>query len=81
MHGIAGEQQHGAAFKARQAHDDRPAEIGAHFKERALVDDGVDDRAHLVDLAAAARHRLHQRVFRALGIVVAGRGRRQIIDR
>ena len=57
------------------------AEIGAHLEERALVDHRVDDRAHLVDLAAVARHRLHQRFLRALRIVVAGYGRRQLVDR
>ncbi len=36
---------------------------------------------HLVDLAAVARHRLHQGLFRALRIVVAWNGRRQLIDR
>ena len=41
-----------------------PAEIGAHLEERALVDNGVDDRAHLVDLTAVARHRFHQAIPR-----------------
>ena len=81
MEGVAGEQQHRAAFQPRKAHDDRAAEIGVHLEERTLVDDGVDDRPHLVDLAAVARHRLHQRFLRALRIVVARHGRRQFIDR
>ena len=59
---------------------ERP-KFAAHLEERALVDDGLDDGAHLVDLAAVARHRLHQRFLRALGIVVAGKRRRQFIDR
>ena len=36
------------------------AEVPAHFEERALVDQRLDDLAHLVDLAPVARHRLHQ---------------------
>src|SRR5258705_39278 len=81
MQGIAGEQQNGAAFQTREPRDDRSAEIGSDLEERALVDYGVDDRAHLVDLTAAARHRFHQRFLGALGIVSAGNGRRQVIDR
>ena len=72
VEGIARQQQHRAAFQPRKPGDDRAAEIGVDLEERALVDDGVDDRAHLVDLAAIARHRLHQRFLRALRIVGAG---------
>ena len=71
MKGIAGQEHHGAAVEPREAGDDRAAEIRAHLEERALVDHRVDDRPHLVDLAAVARHRLHQRLVRALRIVVA----------
>ena len=81
MKGVAGEQQHGAPLEPRQTRDDRAAEIRAHLEERALVDDGVDDGTHLVDLTAVARHRLHQGFLRALRIIVAGKRRRQFIDR
>jgi len=47
MKGIAGEQQHGAAFQAGEAGNDRAAEIRGHLKDDPLVDDGVDDRTHL----------------------------------
>ncbi len=63
VEGVAGEQQHGAAFEARKSHNHRTAEIRSHLEERPLVDDGIDDGPHLVDLAAAARHRLHQGFF------------------
>ena len=79
--GIAGQQQHGAAFQPCEPGDDRAAEIGAHLEERTLVDDGIDDRPHLVDLAAVARHRLHQGFLGALRIVVARQRRRQLVDR
>ena len=36
---------------------------------------------HLVDLAAVARHRRHQRLLRSFRIVVAGDCRRQLVDR
>jgi hypothetical protein len=38
------------AVDARQAGDDRAAEVAAHLEERTLVDHRLDDRAHLVDL-------------------------------
>ena len=45
------------------------------------IDDALDDRAHLVDLPAIARDHVHQHLVGALGIVVAGRRRRQGVDR
>ena len=60
VEGIAGHQQHRTAFEPGKPGDDRAAEIGAHLEEPALVHHGVDDRAHLVDLAPIARHRLQQ---------------------
>ena len=81
VEGIAGQQQHRPALQPRQACDDRAAEIRRHLEERALVDHGVDDRPHLVDLAAVARHRFHQRFLGALRIVLAGKRRRQFVDR
>ncbi|KIU01630.1 hypothetical protein QU38_00645, partial [Staphylococcus aureus] len=62
---IAGEQQHRPALDPRQAGDDRPAEIGGDLEERALVDHGLDDRPHLVDLPAVARHGCQQRLLGA----------------
>ena len=81
MEGIAGEHEHRAAFEPGKARDHRAAEIGVDLEERSLVDDGFDDRPHLVDLAAAARHRLHQRLLRTFRIVVAGNCRRQLVHR
>ena len=66
---IARQHQNRAAFQPGKPGDDRTAEIGVDLEERALVDDGVDDRAHLVDLAAIARHHLEQQFLRALRIV------------
>ena len=44
----------------------------ADLEERARVDDGLDDRAHAIDLAPVARDGGHEKFFAPLGIV-AGR--------
>lgn len=54
--------------------------LEATLEERTFVDDRLDDRPHLVDLLAVARHRVHQRFFGALRIVGAGHGRRQFVN-
>lgn len=81
MKAVAGEQQHGPAFEPGETDNDGLAEILADLEERAPVDDRLDDRAHLVDLLAVARHRIHQCFVAALRIVGAAQGRRQLVHR
>ena len=45
MEGVARQHEHRAAFQPRQSRDDRTVRNWRPPKERALVDDGVDDRA------------------------------------
>jgi len=49
------QQQHRPALQPRQPCDDRAAVIRRHLEERTFVDHRVDNRTHLVDLAAVAR--------------------------
>src|SRR5881392_707200 len=66
---VARQHRDRQAVDPRETRDDRSAEQAAHLEERALVDHRLDDRPHLVDLAAVARDRLEQELVAALGLV------------
>ena len=57
------------------------AEHLAHLEEGALVDHGVDDRPHLVDLAAVARDDGEQRLLAPVGRIDALAPRGHAVDR
>jgi hypothetical protein len=65
----------------RESGDDGPPEHAAHLEKGALVDNRVDDRAHLVDLAAVARDRFEQEFLAPVRVVVARQPRRQLEHR
>ena len=79
--GIARQDRHRQAVEAREAGDHRPPEHLAHLEERALVDDCVDDGAHLVDLAPVARDDAEQALLAPVGRIAALGPRRDAVDR
>jgi hypothetical protein len=78
---VARHHRHGQAVDAGEPGDDRAAEHFAHFEERAPVDHGFDDRAHLVDPAALARDHLKEELLAPFGVVGRLAARRDLVNR
>ena len=62
-----------AALEPGEARDDGAAEHSADLEERALVDHRLDDRPHLVDAPAVARHHVDEKFVGRAGSSSQGR--------
>ena len=76
-------REHGdrPAVEPREPGDDRAAAMLPDLEERARIDDALEDRPHVVDLAPVARHRLDQERLAPRRVVGRRDARRQLVDR
>ena len=70
-HGLVGHDRDRVAAEAGEAGEHGGAEVGLHLEGRALVEDDVDDVAHVVDLPAVAGHDVEDLGDEAVAVVAA----------
>ncbi len=78
---IAGHERHRPAVQPCEGRDDRATVERRDLEERVAVDDGLDDRAHLVRLADVTRDGVHQPLRTPGGIIGRRPTRWQLVDR
>src|SRR6185437_7450472 len=77
---IARQHRDGPAVEPRQTGNGRAAEFAADLEEAVAINQGAYDLAHVVDLAAVARHRLDQPFLAPRRIIRRRPARRQLMD-